>query len=86
MKTTIDHFPTHIAATSLRPDLVVWSDVQIEPTCCFESGFEEARKRKENRYSELGMDARMGGYRTTVLSVQIGSRGVLEESCLIEFN
>ena len=51
------HFPSHICSTDLRPDLVVWSDQQhllflVELTVCFECGFDDARRRKDNRYRE----------------------------------
>ena len=54
----------------------------IELTICFESGFDEAAARKVSRYSELAEDASANGYRTTIIPVQIGSRGVLEEEYL----
>ena len=80
-------FPLHIVPTNLRPDLVMWSDVHrtlhlVELTVCFESGFDEAAERKVNRYSELAKEACAYGYHTTVLPIQIGSRGVLEETGL----
>ena len=41
------NFPSHVVPTTLRPDLVIWSDFSklmyiIKLTICFESGFEEA--------------------------------------------
>ena len=71
------NFPTHIVPTSLRPDLVLWSDTRkllylIELTICFETGFEEAVGRKASRYSELASEACLSA---TVIPVQIGSRG-----------
>jgi len=36
-------------------------------------------------YSELASDARAHGYRTTKIPIQIGSRGVVEESGLEDF-
>jgi hypothetical protein len=57
------NFPSHLVPTTLHPDLVIWSDFSklmyiIELTICFESGFEEAARRKTTHYSELGADAR----------------------------
>ena len=81
------HFPNHIVSTNLRPDMVVWSDVHralylIELTVCFETGFVEAAQRKRERYSDLVIEARETGYDTSVLPIQIGSRGALEETGL----
>ena len=44
-------FPTEIAATSLRPDMVVRSQGRrelylVELTICYKTGFAEAAKRK----------------------------------------
>ena len=84
-----DHydFPRHIVPTNLHPDLLLWSDTHkalhiIELTICFESGFDDADGRKANCYSELAAEAHSSGYRTDVLPVQIGSRGVLNKACL----
>ncbi|MDD9817776.1 MAG: hypothetical protein OXU61_06540 [Gammaproteobacteria bacterium] len=51
-------FPPHIATTDQRPDIVVWSNTAqevwvIELTVCFETGYEEARIRKTDRYTDL---------------------------------
>ena len=83
-------FPIHIVPTNLRPDLVIWSDAQkslnlIELTICFESGFLNAATRKLNRYAELASAAQAVGYKTSVVPIQIGSLGVLEESGLDSF-
>ena len=84
------HFPSHIVPTDLRPDLVMWSDHPkkldlFELTVCFETGFDDAARRKTMRYSELASDARAHGYCTTIIPIQIGSRGVVEESGLEDF-
>ena len=55
---TIYCFPLHIALTDLHPDTVWWDDSEkqlwlAELTVCFETSFEEARERKEAKYSEL---------------------------------
>ena len=51
-------FPPHIVTTDQRPDIVVWSNTAqgvwvIELTVCFETGYEEARIRKTDRYTDL---------------------------------
>ena len=51
-------FPPTILATSLRPDIVLWSEmsrvvVLIELTCPAEEGMAAAQLRQETKYSEL---------------------------------
>ena len=77
-------FPTHITPTSLRPDLVMWTDSHkvlylVELTACFESGFEEVAARKTAKYMDLVSDACKKGFRAEVIPLQVGSRRVLEE-------
>ena len=74
-------FPLHIAATDLRPDMVWWDDSQkqlwlAELTVCFETSFEEARERKETKYSELVAAIEQAGYNTSLITLEVGSRGV----------
>ena len=83
-------FPSHIIPTNLRPDLVIWSDVckklcLVELTISYESGFEDAARRKRNRYVDLVSDAKDRGYHSSVTPFQVGSRGVLDESSLESF-
>ena len=52
--TSIYNFPSSIASTDLRPDLVVWSITQrivilAELTVCFETNFVNASQRKTNK-------------------------------------
>ena len=54
-------FPTHIAATDLRPDIVWWNDDKktitlVELTVCFETSYEAAVERKQDRYRDLTSD------------------------------
>ena len=68
-------FPLH---TDLRPDLVLWSDENrelalVELTVCFESGVEGARARKRDRYLDFKDAATDGGFKTTIILVQVGS-------------
>ena len=74
-------FPTHIVPTDLHPDIVWWDDcrrvlVLVELTIPFETSFAAARLRKLDRYAELQDEARSRGFRTTVLTLEVGSRGV----------
>ena len=69
------NFPHHIVATTLRQDLVIWSDKEkalhlVELTICFETGFVEAERRKTARYAELVAKAQKTGYRSTLTPLQ----------------
>ena len=69
------HFPLHIAPTDLRPDIVWWDDSHkqlwlAELTFCFETSFEEARERKEAKYSELVSATEQAGYNTTLITLK----------------
>ena len=75
------NFPLHIAPTNLRPDLVWWDDSVrsarvAELTVCFESNFSEAAQRKAAKYTDLMEQAEQNGYSTTLLTLQMGSRGI----------
>ncbi len=74
-------FPLHITPTDLRPDIVWWDDAEkelclCELTVCFETSFQEAAERKETKYHDLMMAAEATGYSTTLMTLQVGSRGV----------
>ena len=74
-------FPLHITPTTLRPDMVWWDDDQkqlviIELTVCFETSFEAAVERKETKYHDLVISAERAGYNTTLITLEMGSRGV----------
>ena len=54
-------FPSSIIATSLRPDVVLWSKMSrkvilIELTCCAEEGIHNAHVRKDTKYTPLVND------------------------------
>ena len=74
-------FPLHIVPTNLRPDMVWWDDTHkslclAELTVCFETNFEQAALRKSAKYLDLLQQAQAGGYDTTLITLQVGSRGV----------
>ena len=74
-------FPVHITPTDLRPDLVWWDNTTrvlclVELTVCYETNYDEAALRKAAKYEDLAEQARLKGYRTTVLTIQVGSRGI----------
>ncbi|VDI13370.1 Hypothetical predicted protein [Mytilus galloprovincialis] len=56
-------FPAEIAATSLRPDIVIWSPgtrqaVLLELTVPWEDRIEEAYERKMAKYQQLVEDCK----------------------------
>ena len=74
-------FPTHIAATDLRPDIVWWNDDQktltlVELMVYFETSYEAASTRKEERYHDLIDETWKAGYTPTLITVEVGSRGL----------
>ena len=74
-------FPTHIVPTDLRPDIVWWDDlkrviVMVELTIPFDTVMEGARERKEAKYDHLRANAVSKGYRASLITLEIGSRGV----------
>ena len=75
-------FPACIAPTDLRPDVVLWSPAQkfavlMELTVCHETNFEDAHRRKANKYEDLVETGRRNGYDTSTVTLEIGSRGFL---------
>ena len=65
-----------------RPDIVVWEEniksvYLIELTVCFETNFDEARQGKICQYTELCEEAEDRGYTCSILTIEVGSRGVV---------
>jgi len=78
-------FPVHITETEERPDIVLWSDeskqlVLLELTVPNEERVVESRKLKLERYAQLVEACNMRGYKTTVLTVEVGTRGFVATS------
>ncbi|XP_035862163.1 uncharacterized protein LOC118496075 [Sander lucioperca] len=78
-------FPAEIAATNLRPDLVLWSALLklvniIKLTVPWEGAVEEAYERKRLRYAELAADAQQQGWNVKVCPVEVGCRGFIATS------
>ncbi len=70
-------FPVEIIATSLHPDIVVWSTkaksvLLIELTIPAEGGMEAAYECKKAKYSELAAECREAGWNTTIYPVEVG--------------
>ena len=68
--------------TDLRPDIVWWDDPQkslmlAELTISYETNFEVAAERKKEKYEELVTGACNAGYETGLITLEVGSRGVI---------
>ncbi|XP_075893028.1 uncharacterized protein LOC142895694, partial [Nelusetta ayraudi] len=73
-------FPQHIAATSLRPDMIITSEaskhlIMLELTVPWEERIEEANERKRSKYQELVEECRGRGWRTFYEPIEVGCRG-----------
>ncbi|KAL3976668.1 homeobox protein Meis3 [Sarotherodon galilaeus] len=73
-------FPTQIVITTLRPDLILWSNSQklayvIELMVPWEEAIEEAFERKKLRYANLAAEAEDRGWKIKVRPVEVGCRG-----------
>ena len=84
-------FPQHIVATDLRPDIVWWDDTArlmnvIELTVPFETSFVEGAERKSVKYVNLVQRARTSGYAAKLITLEVGSRGVINMPGFIQLN
>ncbi|CAC5414709.1 unnamed protein product [Mytilus coruscus] len=73
-------FPAEIEATSLRPDMVLWSQgtrqtVLLELTVPWEERMDEAHERKMAKYQQLVEDCQQRGWRTRCFAIEVGYRG-----------
>ena len=78
-------FPLEIAATNLRPDLVLWSKSVrrvyiVELTVPWEEAIDEAFERKRLRYANLAAEAEERGWNVKVWPVEVGCRGFVASS------
>ena len=74
--------------TDLRPDIVWWDDqlrriVIVELTISFETSFKQAAERKALKYEDVITRARSVGYSGTVITLQVGSRGIIDQAGLV---
>ena len=79
------NFPHHIVPTDLCPDIVWWDDqlrriVIAELTISFETSFKQAAERKALKYEDVITRARSVGYSGTVITLQLGSRGIIDQA------
>ena len=77
-------FPQDIAPTTLRPDIVWWSEEMkvmwiLELTISFETVMDQAHSRKVVKYDELVGTIRRGGFRVGFIAMEVGSRGLIVE-------
>ena len=72
------HFPCHIVPTDLRPDIVWWdpSSMSVCLNVCFEMNFDDAADRRQLSTQTWCSSQWGNGYRATLLTLQVGSRGV----------
>ncbi|XP_038147774.1 uncharacterized protein LOC119787807 [Cyprinodon tularosa] len=73
-------FPDYIAATTLRPDMVLSSNstrqvVLLELTVPWEDRIEEAQERKRAKYTELVAECRRNGWKARCEPIEVGCRG-----------
>ena len=78
-------FPAHIVVTSLRPDIVVYSDsaktvIMIELTCPSEENFQKQHEAKLARYTDLEADCELAGWKVHLFAVEVGARGYTAQS------
>ncbi|XP_062916611.1 uncharacterized protein LOC134352920 [Mobula hypostoma] len=84
-------FPNHIAATTLRPDIVLVSEstkqvqVVLEMTVPWEDSLEEDFERKLSKYAGLVSNCQQAGWRARCLPVQVGCRGFVARSSVRAF-
>ena len=61
---------------------MLWSPTQksailVELTVCYETDFEDAHRRKANKYEDLVEAGRSNGFDTSTVTLEVGSRGFL---------
>ena len=82
-------FPQHIVQTNMRPDIVWWSDESrelrlFELTISYESLVEDSRVRKQAKYQELVEAGCEAGYNTELITLEVGSRGMLSDDVCVK--
>ena len=78
-------FPTEIALTTNRPDIVIWSVklkkvFVIESMIPFEENFDWAYQRKLEKYEDLREQCVRNGWITNVFPFEVGCRGFIANS------
>ena len=75
-----DTIPHDVLCTPLKPDLTVIQKESkeiflVELTICWDTGFQQAQTRKLERYQELVAELEEGGWKSTLITLEVGSRG-----------
>ena len=78
-------FPVHIAITSHRPDIVIYSDslrmvLLIELTCPCEENFSDRHLDKNNKYINLCDLIEANGWICKFFAIEVGARGYCSRS------
>ena len=78
-------FPSHIAITTFRPDMVIWSDklrkvLVIELTVPWEGNIEWAHERKLEKYDALREICEDRGWHCHLWAIEVGCRGFVAKS------
>ena len=84
-------YPLQLTTTDLQPDIVIWPNnpkevTLIELTVSLESAFEAAIQRKTEKYLELREEAQKRGYRAEIMTIEVGSRGVVSVMGFLRFS
>ena len=78
-------FPTEIALTTKRPDIVIWSVKAkkvfvIELTVPYEENFDWAHQRKLEKYEDLREQCVRNGRITNIFPIEVRCRGFIANS------
>ena len=78
-------FPPHIVQTSLRPDMVIYSNstkqvILIELTVPTEDNIIDWHAKKEEKYAKLLDDINMNKWKGHIYGIEVGSRGYVAKS------
>ena len=73
-------FPQVVFVTSLRPDIVIWSEEKrqvfiIELTVPDELGMQRARQRKRDKYEDLVLEIQKRKWKVDLWTIEVGCRG-----------
>ena len=85
------NFPSHIVATSNRPDVVIFSNklkkvMIMELTCGNEENFANQKSYKTKKYQQLIHDIGMNGWSCKYQTVEMGCRGIYNDSLPAFYN
>ena len=84
-------FPEHIIETSLRPDMVLFSNatkqlIIWELTIAWEENMATSNERKRSKYQELKEQCQANGWRTFLDPIEVGCRGFAGKSLCKAFS